>query len=418
MKKKFDTFLFIPVLCLLCYGVFMIFSASAPTAALDSKCNYDPLFFLKRHLLWLAIGMVALVIGYNINLKWWRKLSLPIIVSTILLLIATLSFGKEILGARRWIQLGPITFQPSEFAKIALIFYLADALARRKDQVRNFKKLLMVLVIFALVVGPIEKQPDLGTTIVLGTTLLAMLFLAGANILHILGMSAVGVVVAISRIMNESYRIRRILAYRNPWIDPRGMGYQVIQSLIALGSGGLYGLGLGESRQKFFYLPEKFTDFIFAIIGEELGLYYGTIPIIILFMILLYKGLRIAANSKDPFLSILAGGITFQIVFQAFVNMSVVSGLLPCTGIPLPFISFGGSSLVFTLFSIGILLNIAGQRKRKLSPSDALKARKARFGSSELEVNDSISEKEGESGEVACVSSSQEEEPEVTFTRL
>ena len=397
MKKKFDTFLFLPILGLIMYGVVMIFSASSPTAALSPACNFDPFFFLKRHLLWLTVGFLAMIFAYKMDLKWWRKFSLPLIVLTVGMLIFTMLFGAEVLGAKRWIRLGPITFQPSEFAKIALIFYLADALARRKEKVKQFKKLLMILVVFAVVVLPIEKQPDLGTTIVMGATLMGMLFLAGARIWHLAAMSIVGVVVAASRIMNEAYRMRRILAYSNPWVDPQGMGYQIIQSYIALGSGGMYGLGLGESRQKFFYLPEKFTDFIFAITGEELGLYYGTIPIVLLFMFLLFKGIKAAANQKDPFYALLAGGITFQICIQAFTNMGVVSGLLPCTGIPLPFISFGGSSLVFTMFSVGILLNIAGEPKKK--PKFCRdRSHKPRFGPRESVVHDSVAEKEKNPG--------------------
>lgn len=421
MKKKFDTFLFMPALALIVYGIVMIFSASAPTAALSPACNYDPFFFLKRHLMWLGIGLAAMIFAYKMDLNWWRKLSLPFVGLTILLLVGVLLFGQEVLGAKRWLQAGPFTFQPSELAKIALIFYLADALARRKEQVRNFLKLLTVIAIFGAVVVLIEKQPDLGTTIALGATFLGMLFLAGAQITHLAGMTIVGLVVAVSRIMNESYRIKRIMVFRDPWADPQGMGYQIIQSFIALGSGGPFGLGLGESRQKYFYLPEKFTDFIFAITGEELGLVYGTIPIVILFIILLYKGLRTAANARDPFMCLLAGGITFQIVFQAFINMGVVSGILPCTGIPLPFISFGGSSLLFTLFSLGLLLNVAGEPRRKTVHRDDPHSSRHRFGPRESVVHESksLSEKEMEKGQVACLqceSSSLEEEPGVTYT--
>lgn len=449
MKKKFDTMLFLPALGLMAYGVVMVFSASCPTAALSPVCNYDPYFFLKRQVLWLLIGFVAMVFAYNMDLKKWRKYSLVIIIVTLALLVAVLLFGETTLGATRRLKLGPITFQPSELAKIALVFYLADALARRRNQVRKFKKLLTVLAIFGLVGILIEKQPDLGTTIVVGSTTLAMLFLAGAQIIHLLCMTVIGLLVAASRIINESYRIKRIMAFLDPWTDPAGMGYQNIQSYIALGSGGLYGIGLGESRQKFFYLPEKFTDFIFAITGEELGFYYGTLPIVILFIIFLVLGFRIAMKARDPFMSLLAGGITFMITFQAFINMGVVSGILPCTGITLPFISFGGSSLVFTLFALGMLLNVSGQPQKKGSKLRQLERRRPRFGpresavhdsiviedvedfseSEELEIVENFSESEEleivedfskreESGEKQCESSSQEEEQEDTYTPL
>jgi cell division protein FtsW len=275
--------------------------------------------------------------------------------------------SREVLGARRSFYLGPINFQPSEFAKLAIIFYLADAFARRKEKMANITPLLAPIAIAGLVILLIEKEPDLGSTIVVGGSVIGMLFIGGARIWHLAGLTVIGFVLAASRVMNESYRVKRMLAFINPWEDPQGMGYQIIQSFIALGSGGFYGLGLGESRQKFFYLPEKFTDFIFAITGEELGFLYGTLPIVLLFIFLLYKGLRVAANSKDTFKSLLAGGLTFQIVLQAFINMGVVVGVLPCTGIPLPFVSFGGSSLVFTLISLGFILNVSGDSSKSYS---------------------------------------------------
>jgi len=440
--------LFLPALGLIAYGVVMVFSASCPTAALSPLCKFDPYFFLKRHVLWLMIGFVGMIIAYNLDLKKLRKYSLLIIIASLAFLVAVLLFGETTLGATRRLRLGPITFQPSEFAKIALVFYLADALARRKEHVRNFNSLLTVLAISGLVGFLIEKQPDLGTTIVIGSTTLAMLFLAGAQLLHLFCMTIIGLLVVVSRIINESYRIKRIMAFLNPWVDPGGMGYQNIQSYIALGSGGLYGIGLGESRQKFFYLPEKFTDFIFAVIGEELGFYYGTLPIVILFILFLILGFRAAMKEREPFLSFLAGGITFMITFQAFINMGVVSGILPCTGITLPFISFGGSSLVFTLFALGMLLNIASQLRKKENRLKLLEKGRPRFGPRESAVHDSIviddmqdlsdsdesenmesfSDSEAtenvsafsgaESGVEECESSFQEEEQEDTYTPL
>lgn len=419
VKRKFDTFLFLPVLGLIVYGIIMIFSASSPTAALSPECGYDPFYFLKRHLIWLSVGVVAMVFAYRMDLEKWRKYALPMVILSMLMMVGVLLFGKEVLGARRWLSLGPLSFQPSEFAKIAVIFYLADALARRKDKVHNFTSLLSVLMVFGAVVILIEKQPDLGTTIVVGASLIGMLFLGGARVSHILAMTVIGVIVAGSRIMDEAYRVKRILSFLNPWQDPQGIGYQVIQSFIALGSGGMTGLGLGESRQKYFYLPEKFTDFIFAITGEELGFYFGTLPIVLLFMFFLYRGLRVAGNTRDPFLSLVAGGVTFQIVFQAFVNMGVVSGILPCTGIPLPFISFGGSSLVFTMFSLGLLFNVAGLPDR--NERESSKEMRPRFSAPEpAPVRRICSREEGEGTLIParCESSSQEEAPEAIYTRL
>lgn len=438
MKKQFDTFLFLPAFVLIAIGVVMIFSASCPTAALEKSCNNDPFFFLKRQLAWVGIGLVMMTIAYQVDLRKLRKFSLLIILAAIGMLVLVLvpAFSREILGARRSLVLGPLTFQPSEFAKLALVFYLADAFARRRNKMGRFASLLAPLGIFILMALLIEKQPDLGSTIVIGGTVLGMLFLGGANVWHLTAMTSTGIALAAARIMMESYRIKRIMAFINPWHDPQGAGYQIIQSFIALGSGGLYGLGIGESRQKFFYLPEKFTDFIFAIIGEELGLLYGTIPVVILFLVFLYKGLRVATNNKDPFMSLLAGGITFQIVLQAFINMGVVTGLLPCTGIPLPFVSFGGSSLVLTLLSLGLLLNVAScpnpcnARERKKN----VRAR-PRFTSSgsisghlptvnEVAIARRVkeeSEEENEqnkNGDEKCGSSLPEVEPGATFTPL
>jgi len=443
MKKKFDSWLFLPACFLMGYGIIMIFSASAPTAALEEACNYDSLFFLKRHLIWLTIGLAAMILAYKADLNKLRKFAIPILFVAAALLVIVLfpAFSVEILGARRSIALGPFTFQPSEFAKIALIFYLADALARRKDKIDRFTTILSPIAVLGLIVLLIEKQPDLGSTVVIGGSFLGMLFISGANVWHLACLTVVGFGVAAFRIMNEAYRVKRILAFLDPWKDAQETGYQIIQSFIALGSGGLFGLGLGESRQKYFYLPEKFTDFIFAITGEELGLLFGTLPIIILFLFLMYRGLRVAANTRDSFMSLLAGGLTFQIVLQAFINMGVVSGILPCTGIPLPFVSFGGSSLVFTLTAMGLILNVAGQTERKGSMrTSAETSSRPRFSDSVASTSsESINIKDAENfnrilkpkrnprpvknklpkkndGEKNCELSSREAEPEAIFT--
>jgi cell division protein FtsW len=379
-KKKFDALLFLPALMLSVFGVIMVFSASSPTATMDPACNGDLYFFLKRHVMWLLLGFAFMIGTYKMNLDKWRKYSFVFIIIAVLMLVAIFIPGlsRDVLGAKRAIFLGPITIQPSEFAKIALIFYLADALARRQERGSRLSVLTSAipLLAFGSIIMLILKQPDLGTTITIAGSVIGLLFMAGTNGFHLLGLSAVGGIAAALLIFRESYRMKRILAFIDPWKYPDSLGYQNIQSLIALGSGGLFGLGIGESRQKFFYLPERFTDFIFAVIGEELGLVFGTLPVIFLFIFLLYKGLRIAANAKDPFLSLLAGGITFQIVLQAFINMGVVAGILPCTGIPLPFISFGGSSLVASLMGMGMLLNIAGEPRGQYSELERRKLEK------------------------------------------
>lgn len=410
----------------------MVFSASYPTAALDKSCNYDPFYFLKRHLAWLTIGFGALIFAFKINLRKLRKYSQPIVLFAIVLLVLVLipAFSREVLGARRSLIIGSLTFQPSEFAKIALIFYLADALARKGKKVSDSRYVLWPFLVCIIVIGLIEKQPDLGTTIILGGAVIGVLYMAGVNIWHLMGVTSLGFVATVLRIMSHPYRLQRILAFFDPWKYQSSLGYQVTQSFIALGSGGLYGLGLGESRQKFFYLPERFTDFIFAIIGEELGLIYGTIPVILLFMLILYKGLRVSANTRNTFLSLLGGGITFQIVLQALVNIAVVTGALPCTGIPLPMVSFGGSSLVFTMFGIGLLLNIAGEPRRlfrgridrrigshtNYKPRETSRKEEERLpGEADNDENADGYEKNEKVETVKCVSSLQAEEPGATY---
>jgi cell division protein FtsW len=379
-KKKFDMLLFLPAFILTAIGIIMVFSASSPTAALDPACKGDTYFFLKRHVAWVALGFLAMWGAYNVDLTKLRKFSLAFIVIAIvmLLLIFVPGLSRDVLGAKRSIFLGPISIQPSEFAKLALIFYLSDALARRQERGSRLSMMsaFVPLMIFGMILALILKQPDLGTVITIAGSVMGLLFLAGTNGYHLMGLMAMGGIGAAVLIYKEAYRMQRILAFANPWKYPDSLGYQNIQSFLALGSGGWFGVGLGESRQKFFYLPERFTDFIFAVIGEELGLVFGTLPIILLFILFMYKGLRIAANARDPFLSLLAGGIIFSIVIQAFINIGVVAGVLPCTGIPLPFISFGGSSLIASLMGLGIVLNVASEPRGHFSEGERRKLEK------------------------------------------
>ncbi|HHY93213.1 MAG TPA: cell division protein FtsW, partial [Firmicutes bacterium] len=267
-------------------------------------------------------------------------------------------------GARRWLQVGPLNVQPSEVAKLCTVLFLAGFLAERGDRIRHFwRGLLPVLVVVGILCLLILKQPDLGTAVALAGTAGVMLFAAGADLRHLAGLGAAAVPVLWWAIMGEEYRRVRFLAFLNPAADPQGSGYHIIQSLYALGSGGLLGVGLGQSHQKFLYLPERHTDFIFAILGEEIGL-LGTLAVLFLFFLLAWRGCRAAMLAPDRFGTLLAIGIISMVTLQALVNIGVVTGSLPITGIPLPFISYGGSSLVFSLASIGILLNISSQGRR------------------------------------------------------
>ena len=353
-----DYSLLVAVILLLGLGIVMVFSASAVMAMTNFN---DPFYFLKRQAVWALIGLLGMTVLMNFDYWHYKKLAPAIIVLSITLLVAVLlpGIGRISHGARRWIGFGPLTLTPSEPAKMAMVIYLAYLLSSKGYKIKTFFRgvlppVLLGLGMFALIL----QQPDLGTGLtVMGSTFI-MLFSAGAKIWHLLGLIGMGIPGVFAAIFMEEYRRERFLAFLDPWADPRGSGYHIIQSLYALGSGGPFGLGLGKSRQKFLYLPEMHTDFIFAIIGEELG-FVGAMLVIILFFFFAWRGYRIAMNAPDGFSCLLSCGLTSMILIQALVNIGVVTGTLPITGIPLPFLSFGGSSLVFTLASVGILLNIS-----------------------------------------------------------
>jgi cell division protein FtsW len=277
----------------------------------------------------------------------------------LLVLVLIPGIGKVVNGARRWIDLKLFALQPSEIAKLSMVFFMAESLTRQQDRITNFMKglvphLLVLLVVFGLIL----KEPDLGTALAIGGTVFLMFFASGAKIIHLGSLVGLGVIGVITAIIAEPYRMRRITAFADPWQDPLDTGYHIIQSLYALGSGGLFGLGLGRSREKFLYLPEPHTDFIFAILGEELG-FIGTVTVVLLFFLFAWRGYKIAISAPDTFGSILAAGLTTMISLQAMMNIAVVTASMPVTGIPLPFVSYGGSALLFTMAGVGVLLNIS-----------------------------------------------------------
>lgn len=360
MKKSPDLFIVVLTYTLVTIGVIVVFSASSVTASALAESNHDPFFYLKRQLIWAAIGTACFVFASKIDLFKLSRFSLVGMFISIGMLVLVLipGIGHEAMGARRWLGFGPLTIQPAEIAKLFFVVYLADYLARRGEKIIEIKRLLPIIALTAVVIYLIEKEPDLGTSLVIGGTLMGMLFMAGARLNHLISFTVAGIMLVGIRILDEGYRVTRFMSFLNPWKDPLGSGYHIIQSLIALGSGGVGGLGLGMSRQKFFYLPEQYTDFIFSILGEELGL-LGTLAVVLLFIALLYRGFKIAYGASHFYLKLLGAGCTFIVAFQAFMNMGVVIGILPCTGIPLPFISFGGSSLVTCFFFMGLLVNIS-----------------------------------------------------------
>lgn len=339
-------------------GIVMVLSASSVIALRETGSSW---YYFKRELAWVAAGTAVMLVTLRIDYRRWRRLAVPFLFVTFALVVLVLfpSAGVTVNGSSRWLDLGALTVQPSEFAKLAMMVFVADLLARRWKR-RDDTRLTLrpVLVVLALVAVPLLLQPNLGTAIVLATIVFAMLFAAGVPSLPLAGYGLAGVGAAIALALGQGYRRRRLLAFVDPWADPLNTGYQTIQSQVSLASGGLFGVGLGASRAKWGFLPYAHTDFIFAIIGEEVGLVGATI-VVGLFVALGYLGIRAAVRTPDPFGRLLAAGITTWFCAQAFVNIGAVIGILPITGVPLPFVSFGGSSLVAAMAAAGLLLNIS-----------------------------------------------------------
>ena len=356
---KSDKLLFGATIVLVCAGLVMIYSASAVQAQQEFG---RPYYYLLRQLAWVGIGVPLLIIGMRVDYHAYRR---PVVVGTVVgvtvvLLLAVFLFPPRN-NTLRWIAIGPVTLQPSELAKLAAILFAAMLLERRSHRVNDVHGTLLPLsaVTFGMA-GLIMLEPDFGTAAVLVSVVLAIVFAAGLNYRYLLAVGAVlvptaGVLVAIA-----PYRLSRLMTFLDPWRDPFGESYQIVQSFIAVGSGGLLGKGLMSGIQKLFYIPEPHTDFIYAVIAEELGL-WGTTLTLVCFVIIGWRGLRAALLAPDRFGSLLALGLTAMVAVQALVNISVVIGLVPTKGIPLPFVSNGGSSLVVNLIAMGILLNISQQ---------------------------------------------------------
>ncbi len=360
----FDRTLFFIVLSLLGFGLIMVASAGIVYGRVRFGDDY---YFLKQQLLGLGVGLVLLFIFQKIHYKVWQRFVIPIFLLALVLLILVFipGFGTTVYGAARWVDLGPFSFQPSEVMKFAIILYLAAWLSNKGRTKTSdfFEGLVPFLALMSLVGFLIIKQPDTGTLGLIFLIALAIFFASGANIFHIFSLFLSGFLFLFILIRMAPYRLQRFLVFLNPEHDPMGYGYQMSQALLAIGSGGFLGVGLGQSRQKFNYLPEPVTDSIFAIIGEELG-WIGAVIVVSLFLFLAWRGLRIATHAPDEFGRLLAVGIVSWIVFQAFINISAITGLIPLTGIPLPFISYGGTSLAVILAAVGILLNVSKHSTR------------------------------------------------------
>jgi cell division protein FtsW len=373
---KVDAWLLIIVLTLLCIGIVMVYSASAFQAAREQG---DASYYFQRELMWTILGTVAMLLTLRVDYRHWRRFSLVGMLIILPLLVIVLKFGVNVYGASRWLSLGSFfAFEPSELTKLVLALYIADWLARKGDQVGTFLYgLAPFIILVGIVLGLVLLENDLGTAIIIAGFATAMFFTAGANITQFLLAMACGGVIFLKEAFS-SYRFYRMAGFINPFKDVTSINLQLYQALLALGSGGWFGLGLGNSRQKTGYLPFPYTDSIFPIIGEELG-FVGSAVIVILFLFLAFRGFRLARRTPDLYGALLATGITTWLVLQAMINIGANTGTIPYTGVPLPFISFGGSSLVVSLAAVGVLLNISRYIQEPETP--ALSLRKKRVGS-------------------------------------
>lgn len=357
MKRKIDYFLLIDILFLISFGLLYVYSASNVSASYKFD---DAFYFFKRQALFVVIGLIIMYFMTKIDIEKIKKYTKHIFFFCFLLLILVLIPGIGIVrgGARSWIGIGIFSIQPAEFMKIGLILVLAKYLSEYKDELKKFKNFMIILILICLIFGIILLQPDFGTGLVIVASSILLLYIAGVPLKYFLFLFCLGGAGLIVLIVSEPYRMERIFAFLDPWSDPLGSGFQGIQSLFALSPSGIHGLGFNKSMQKHFFLPEPQNDFIFAIICEELGLFGGLI-VILAYLFILIKAILIASKVGDPYKSFLAIGLGISIFIQVFINIAVVIGLLPITGITLPIISYGGSSLIITLMSLGLLLNIS-----------------------------------------------------------
>lgn len=357
MKTEFDSVVFYTTMTLVFIGIVMVFSASYIQAAFK---HHDAFYFLKRNVIYAVLGFIGMMIMSRVEYTFWKKNATKIgIIAVVLLILVLTPLGIEANGARRWLGVGGATIQPAEIAKFSCILITAKLIEKRYDNIKSLTKGVLPLLIvpgtfFILIMG----QPNMSTAGTIILVVFVMLFVAGMNMKFVYTMIALGIAAFAGLVLSAPYRLKRVLSFLDPFQDPLGSGYQVIQSLYAIGSGGLFGLGLGKSKQKYFYIPEPQNDFIFAIIGEELGL-VGCIVVMMLFVILVYRCIRIALKCPDIFSAMVVIGIGAQIGIQAALNIAVATSSMPATGVALPFISMGGTSLTILMGAVGIVLNIS-----------------------------------------------------------
>lgn len=359
-RGHYDRMLLIAIFMLVSASMVMVYSSSSVVALTSYD---DASFFMKRQLMWTSIGLLlmALAMRTDFRLLAERRAVLILVILSLTLLAATFipGIGRMINGSRRWLRLGMFSFQPSELAKFSLVVYMSYTIAKKGERIRDFMNgLVPAYVATAVFLGVLLVQPDFGAAMTIASVVFIMLFAGGANLIHLGGTILAAMPFVIFAVTHKAYRWKRITAFLDPWADPHGSGHQIIQSFLAFGSGGVFGRGLGEGKQKLLFLPERHSDFIYAVIGEELGL-IGALAVLALFLVILWRGVKIALSAGDDFSRLLALGITLLISIQGLINMAVVTGLLPTKGIALPLVSYGGSSLVITMAALGVLLSIS-----------------------------------------------------------
>ena len=359
---RLDPALVIAVLALAILGTVMVFSASAVRA--DTEHGGDGYYYFKRQIFFLIVGIMALVVGAAIPYGTWEKVVIGLLGVTVFLLILVLTpLGHTANSASRWFRFGPLSLQIGEFAKLVVVMYMARYLSERGDRLKTEPKLIIPpIAVMGVIFFLVAREPDLGTAMFIGLLGCSMLFLSGVPGRFLAGIAIASTPVITYLIMAKDFRMQRMKAFLDPWKEYDGSGFQLVQSYVAFGDGGLFGTGLGAGKSKLFFLPESHTDFILAVIGEELG-FIGVIVVLSLFAVLIVKGMRVSSAAPDSFGALLGAGLTLMIGLQALLNCMVVLGLVPTKGVPLPFISYGGSSLLTSMIAAGILLNVAGRSK-------------------------------------------------------
>ena len=359
-RTPFDYSILLVTLILTGLGIVMVYSASGILAA---DRFGDSLYFLKKQAAFATGGVFLMFVMMNLNYHLWQKLAYPILGISFVLLALVLAVGMRAGGSTRWLSIGPLSFQPSEFSKLGLIVFLSYFLTKKGEKIRTFQfGFLPTILISGAMILLVINQPDFGVALFLGILAILMLFVGGTKLSYIFSLALLAVPAVYYLIIRVPYRVHRIMSYLNPWNDPRGISFQIVQSFVAFGAGGVFGSGLGQGKQKLFFLPAPHTDFIFSVVGEEMGL-IGAVIVLGLYMVFAVSGIRVSLGAPDEFGTFLGLGITSLISLQAIINMAVVLGLLPTKGLTLPFISYGGTSLVVSLVSVGILLNISSQAR-------------------------------------------------------